>query len=137
MQLSCKTQSKIKPEARYREVGGIRSLSKNFFNIYYHSHSLFSSSKFKPPQLRVFLTTIDCIRSLSGHQMTCAPWGKFDHLFKKAQKCAYRNTAVTITTSLVVQICISSISSNVFQETQVEILGLVCERKRDSIHQNK
>ena len=56
-------------------------------------------------------------------------------LHRKVHKSLKSNTTITITTSSsVVQICFSSITSNIFLETQIEFLGLVCGRKYDSKH---
>ena len=73
------------------------------------------------------------------HQMA---WVTCDRLCKKAQKLwkSWKgNTALTNYVSLMQCkfVTVLSITSNIFWETEVEILGLGCERKHDLIHRSK
>ena len=79
------------------------------------------------------ILTFWCTKWHGAHLTTCAK------KHKKVWKSWKGNTALTIYVSLMQCkfVTVLSITSNIFWETEVEILGLGCERKHDLIHRSK
>ena len=79
------------------------------------------------------ILTFWCTKWHGAHLTTCAK------KHKKVWKSWKGNTALTIYVSSMQCkfVTVLSITSNIFWETEVEILRLGCERKHDLIHQRK
>ena len=120
--------------------------------MYYHSYLLILSSlKLKPTPAQCLLKNylqhskksyFSAIQGWMRLTLRCPKWHGENLItcakkYKKLLRSWKENTVITISASLMVRIRISSITSNIFYETQVKILGLVFERKHDLIHQNK